>query len=205
MLRLLIPWLLAVPMSATRAQVAAGAPPTATMDMARIRGAESAATWLVIVGDFTLDESRAFHRNVWPIIDSLFVRPGKLRVAWVNLPGESKASQAAAEVAACAGIRWKFWAAHDAFLEAQASWRTLPNPGETLAELAGQRGADPISLAECLKQHSAQVIVRTDVARARGAGIRKAPGFILGNQVLTGLHTSDEFRAAIERALPRTK
>jgi protein-disulfide isomerase len=176
-------------------------PVLATADRARIRGAETARVWLVIVGDFTSDANAAFRRNVWPWVDSLFVRPGRLRVAWVNLPGESRNSQIAAEVAACSGAHMKFWSVHDIFLDEQARWRRLADPTATLVDAAAMRGGDPIWIRECLQKRLMPGFLRSDAARARGAGIRTAPGFILDNKVLINVRTADEFRQAIEGAL----
>jgi protein-disulfide isomerase len=176
-------------------------PVLAAADRARVRGAETARVWLVIVGDFTSDANSAFRRNVWPMMDSLYVRPGRLRVAWVNLPGESKHSQIAAEVAACSGAHMKFWSVHDIFLDEQARWRSLADPTAALVDAATRRGGDPIWISECLKKRLVSGFLRANAARARVAGIRAAPGFILDNKVLVNVRTADEFRQAIEGAL----
>lgn len=192
-------------MSATAAPARAQSTEVLNSDRARIRGADGARVWLVIVGEFTSQGNREFRRSVWPLVDSLFVRPGRLRVAWVNLPGESRASQDAAEVAACAGGRFKFWAAHDIFLDQPFRWEREANPTPILVDLALSRGADPIWLKECLSRHLMRGLLQGDVARARGAGVRAAPAFILDNKVLANVRTAAEFRAAIEAAVGRTK
>lgn len=178
-------------------------PEQASADRARIRGADTASVWLVVVGDFTSDANRAFRREVWPLVDSLFVRPGRLRFAWVNLPSASKASQAAAEVAACSGAHSKFWSVHDVFLDEQPRWRELSDPQATLRQLAGLRGGDPIWIPECLRRGLMRGFLQADIARARGAGIRTAPAFILDNTVLSNVRTAPEFRRAIEKVLNR--
>jgi hypothetical protein len=173
-------------------------------DIARIRGARTAATWLVLVGDLAGAPERAFQHDVWPMIDSLFVRPGRLRVAWVNLPDDtSKASQIAAEVVACSSADRKFWSPHEVILEDQPNWRYLPDPTEKLKRLAVLRGARMSVVTECLEQHWMRGFLQADVARARQAGVRKAPGYILGNTVLKNVRTPEEFRSAIQRALPK--
>ena len=173
-------------------------------DIARIQGSQTAATWFVIVGDLAGEQDRAFEHDVWPMIDSLFVRPGRLRVAWVNLPDDaSKASQIAAEVVACSSADRKFWSPHQLILWEQPRWLHLPDPTDMLVRLAAQRGARMSLILECLDKHWMRSFLQADIARARRAGVRKAPGYILGNTVLAGVRTSEEFRSAIERALPR--
>lgn len=173
-------------------------------DIARIQGSQTAATWFVIVGDLAGAQDRAFEHDVWPMIDSLFVRPGRLRVAWVNLPDDaSKASQIAAEVVACAAADRKFWSPHQLILWEQPRWLHLPDPTDMLVRLAAQRGARMSLILECLDKHWMRSFLQADIARARRAGVRKAPGYILGNTVLAGVRTSEEFRSAIERALPK--
>lgn len=183
------------------APVCAQDSPPAVADRTRIRGADTAGVWLVVVGDFASDENRRFKREVWPLVDSLFVRPGRLRFAWVFLPSESKAAQASAEVAACSAARSKFWSVHDVFLDEQPRWRRSADPTATLLELAGQRGGDPIWISDCLRRRLMLSLLQSDIARARGAGVRTAPGFLLANKLLTNARTADEFRRAIERAL----
>lgn len=173
-------------------------------DIARVQGSKTAATWFVIVGDLAGEQERAFEHDVWPMIDSLFVRPGRLRVAWVNLPDDtSKASQIAAEVVACSAADRKFWPPHQLILWEQPRWRQLADPTDMLVNLAGIRGARRSVVRECLDKHWMRDFLQADIARARRAGVRKAPGYILGNTVLAGVRTSEEFRSAIERALPK--
>src|SRR5512140_1715171 len=173
-------------------------------DIARMRGAATATTWFVMVGDLAGAQERAFQHDVWPLIDSLFVVPGRLRVAWVNLPSDtSKASQAAAEVVACASADRKFWSPHEIILEDQPNWRHLSDPTDRLVRLAGIRGARLSVVRECLAGHWMRGFLQGDVARARAAGIREAPGYIIGGSVVRGLRTPEDFRAAIERALPK--
>jgi protein-disulfide isomerase len=122
----------------------------------------------------------------------------------VNLPDEtSKASQIAAEVIACASANRTFWSPHDLILQEQPSWRHLPDPTDELVKLAAIRGARSAFVRDCLANHSMRGFLQGDIARARGAGVRKAPGYILDNTVLTGVRTPEEFRAAIERGLAK--
>lgn len=173
-------------------------------DIARIQGSKTAATWFVIVGDLAGAQDRAFEHDVWPMIDSLFVRPGRLRVAWVNLPDDaSKASQIAAEVVACSSADRKFWSPHQLILWEQPRWLHLPDPTDVLVKLAVERGARMSLVLECLDKHWMRGFLQADIARARRAGVRKAPGYILGNTVLAGVRTPEEFRSAIERTLPK--
>jgi protein-disulfide isomerase len=188
----------------TAAQAQIDRTPAQIADRARIQGANNAPVWLVIVGDLAGKEDRAFRYEVWPVIDSLFVQTAKIRVAWVNLPDDtSKASRIAAEVAVCASTDRKFWAPHDIILWEQARWRHSPDPTEQLIMLAAQKGARPTVVRECLQKQQMKRFLENDIARARGAGIRRAPGFIIDNDVLTGAPTADALRAAIEHALAK--
>ena len=165
--------------------------PAHVADLARIRGAERASAWLVIVGDFASEESRAFQRDAWPVIDSLYVRPGKLRVAWINLPNDaSRSSRIAAEVAACAGSGSKFWPAHDAFLLEQPRWIGLADPTRFLVDLADLHGGNSELINECLQKHQLKEFLQTDVTRAQRAGIRRAPGYLVDNRVVSGASRS---------------
>ena len=173
-------------------------------DLARIRGADRARVWLVIVGDFASDGSRSFQRDAWPVIDSLYVRPGKVRVAWINLPNPaSKSSQIAAEVAACAGSGSKFWPVHDAILLEQPRWIGLADPTRFLVELADLHGGNSEIISECLQKHELKAFLQSDIARAQRAGIHTAPGYLVDNRVVAGGQTLLMLRQAIGQALAR--
>ncbi len=191
-----------VVLSATVAQAQPDRPPAELADKARIQGARDAAVWLVIVGNLAGPADRAFRYDTWPLIDSLFVRPGKIRVAWVNLPdASSRASRIAADVAVCASAQGFFWAPHDIILLDQARWLTLKDPTEQLISLAAQKGVSAMKIEECVKSQKMRGFLERDIARARRAGVDRAPGFILDNVVLRGLRTPADFRTAIERTL----
>lgn len=203
-MRILARWTLGASLSLAAIVVRAQADrtPAEIADRARIQGSSNAATWLVIVGNLAGKEERAFRYETWPVIDSLYVRTGKLRVAWVNLPDDtSRVSRRAAEVALCASTDRKFWAPHDIILWEQARWTSLADPTETLVMLAAQKGARPSVTRECLAADGMRRLLEDDIARARGAGIRRAPGYIIDNAVYTGARTADAFRTAIERAV----
>lgn len=189
-------------LGATVAQVQFDRPPAELADRARIQGAKDAAVWLVIVGNLAGPADRAFRYDTWPLIDSLFVRPGKIRVAWVNLPDPaSKASRIAADVAVCASAQGFFWAPHDIILLDQPRWLPLKDPTEQLISLAAQKGISAMKVEDCVKSQKMRGFLERDIARARNSGVARAPGFILDNVVLRGVRTPDEFRTAIERAL----
>ena len=176
--------------------------PSHFADLARIRGADRASVWLVIVGDFAIEESRTFQRDSWPVIDSLYVRPGKLRVAWINLPNQaSKSSRIAAEVAACAGSGSKFWPVHDAILLEQPRWIGLADPTRFLVDLADLHGGNAQVIDDCLQKHQLTAFLKSDITRAERAGIRRAPGYLVGNRVVVGGQALVLLRHAIDEAL----
>jgi len=196
--------ILAVVLSAISAEAQSNRTPAEIADRARIQGANGASVWLVIVGNLAGKEDRGFRYDLWPVIDSLFVRPGKIRVAWINLPDEkSKASWTAAEVALCASTDRKFWAPHDIILWEQARWMRLADPTESLVMLAAQKGARPSVIRDCMQTKQMRKFLEADIVRAHAAGITRAPGFIIDNEVYTGPRTAAGFRAALDRALAK--
>lgn len=199
-------WVMVALLSLAAASAGAqrGRTPAEIADRARIQGANSASVWLVIVGDLAGKDDRAFRYDVWPVIDSLYVQTGKIRVAWVNLPDDtSKASRTAAEVVICASTDRMFWAPHDIILWEQARWRHLSDPTESLIMLAAQKAARMGVMRECLQKHQMRKFLENDIERAHRAGIRRAPGFLVDNEVLTRARTAADFRRAIDAALAK--
>src|ERR1041384_5326095 len=93
----------------------------------RSKGKASAPVTVYEMADFQCPACRMFTVTVLPALDSEFIRTGKVRWVFINLPLTSIHANAmlAAEVAMCAGRQGRFWQTHDAFYQHQDDWAKL--------------------------------------------------------------------------------
>src|SRR3989441_13318371 len=97
---------------------------------ARSKGSVTAPVTVYEMADFQCPACRMFTVTVMPAVDSEFIRTGKVRWVFINLPLPSihPNALAAAEVATCAARQGRFWQTHDALYLHQDAWARLPQP-----------------------------------------------------------------------------
>ncbi|MCI0435810.1 MAG: DsbA family protein, partial [Gemmatimonadetes bacterium] len=139
----------------------AGALPAAAQDAAspwferasrnRAKGQESAPLFVYEFADFQCPHCARFALEVFPRIDSTFVRTGKVHWVFVNLPlPNHENAWAAHEAALCAGaVADRFWAMHDRLFAAQDTWGELRDPTAVFARLAADAGVPAQPFAAC--------------------------------------------------------
>src|SRR5438094_9986075 len=82
---------------------------------ARSKGSATAPVTVYEMADFQCPACRMFAVTVLPTLDSEYVRTGKVRWVFINLPLTSihPNAVAAAQVAVCAARQGRFWPTHD--------------------------------------------------------------------------------------------
>jgi protein-disulfide isomerase len=195
--------------AATRA--AAAIPPVAQdsnitlADLARIEGSGSAPVWVIVVSDFQCPYCKQWHDTTYPALQNEFVKPGKVRVAYVNYPLNSHAyAWPSAEAAMCAGAQGKFWQMHDAIFDNQDRWASSPAPAAIFDELAQKTGVDMARWRNCVSSGVTKPLIQADYQRALSAGVRSTPTFLIGDEILAGAHPMKSLRRAIDSALVKT-
>jgi protein-disulfide isomerase len=156
----------------------------------RKKGRPKAPVTVYEMADFQCPACRMFAVTVLPTLDSEYVRTGKVRWIFINLPLTSIHSNAmaAAEVAMCAARqgRARFWATHDLFYRHQDEWAPLAQPESALVAFAQQAGADRAKLQACLKAGDVQHEVELDAQRAARTGAHATPSFYIEGGLLQG-------------------
>jgi protein-disulfide isomerase len=170
---------------------------------ARSKGAANAPVTVYEMADFQCPACRMFTVTVLPALDSEYVKTGKVRWVFINLPLTSihPNAMAAAEVAMCVsrqGSR-RFWSTHDALYKHQDEWAKLGEPRDSLVALAQRAGADRRKLLACLKQGSARKEVELDAQRAAHSGAHATPSFYIEGGLLEGApYTPDPMRHVLD-------
>lgn len=116
-----------------------------------------------------------FAAGAWPQIRSAYVDTGRVLVAFRHMPlNIHPLAFKAAEAAACAQRKGKFWEMHDL---AFGNPRALDDSG--LKKNAAILGLDPTEFANCLGGEE-KATVQRDLAEAEALGLRGTPTFFVG-------------------------
>jgi protein-disulfide isomerase len=168
---------------------------------ARSKGAANAPVTVYEMADFQCPACRMFAVTVLPALDSEFVRTGKVRWVFINLPLSSIHPNAvrAAEVAMCAARQGRFWQIHDLLYARQDDWARRSPPDSLLLAIARRAGVDRAKLRACLAEGSARKEVEADAQRALRTGAHATPSFYIEGGLLEGApYTPDPMRHLLD-------
>ena len=174
-------------------------------DLARTDGSANAPVWVIVVSDFQCPYCKQWHDTTYPALHNEFVKPGKVRFAYVNYPLNSHAQAwPSAEAAMCAGAQGKFWQMHDAIFDNQERWASGPAPAAVFDSLARTTGVEMRRWRDCVTSGTTKPLIQADHQRAAAAGVRSTPSFLIGDALLAGAHPILSIRRAIDSALVRS-
>lgn len=167
----------------------------------RSKGAPDAPVTVYEMADFQCPACRLFAVTVLPTIEREYVKTGKVRWVFINLPLTSihPNAVAAAEVAMCAARQGRFWPTHDALYQRQDDWAKLAEPRKTLVKIAQRAGVDRAKLLACVAEGSARKEVELDAQRASRSGADVTPSFYIEGGLLKGApYTPDPMRQVLD-------
>lgn len=170
----------------------------------RLKGDNNAPVTVYEIADFQCPYCARFSREVFPRIDSAYVKTGKAKWIFVNFPMPNHAnSWAAAEAAMCAGgVGDQFWPMHDRIFLAQPEWAGQSSAAPLFAKYARELGLPGDVFDTCVKEDKVALLVVRDLLHASGAGVSGTPAFIINNEpIFTGYRPFEEWKEMIERAL----
>ncbi|CAN5763178.1 hypothetical protein BH23GEM9_BH23GEM9_34840 [soil metagenome] len=170
----------------------------------RAKGAETAPVLVYEISDFQCPFCRQFAIDVFPRIDSAYIRTQKVQWVFVNLPMPSHMNAwIASEAALCAGATGdRFWPMHDRLFVARGEWANAPDPGPIMARFARELGVPMDAFDECVAQDRVAPLILQDVIF--GSRVTGTPTFIVNNQqTVVGVKTFAEWREILEAALKR--
>ncbi len=172
-------------------------------DRARTRGEPDAPLRIVEVSDFECPFCAQFHRDTWPVVDSLYVRTGIARYLWISFPNSRHArAWPAIEAAFCAGAAGRFWEMHAILFETQEVWSEAEDPHARFLEYGQRAGVEPESFAACLRADQPAPLQVSDYESALRSGITSTPFFIVGDSLaIQGAVSAERFRAAVDSVL----
>lgn len=173
-------------------------------DRGRIQGDPNARVWIVEASDFQCPFCKNFHDETYPQLLRDYVKPGKVRIAYLNFPlGMHPHAEQAAEAAMCASVQDKFWPMHDSLFASQPRWAERTDATPVFDSLAAEVGVDVAAWRSCTQTHATRRLIDADKARSAANGVNSTPSFFIGSQLIAGAQPYPTFKAAIDDALAK--
>jgi protein-disulfide isomerase len=176
------------------------------------RGAATARVTLIEFSDYQCPFCGQYVRDTYGQLERDYVRTGKVRYVFRNLPLEALHPQAfkAHEAALCAGDQGKYWEMHD---QRFADQRALD--AASLGGHARTAGLDATTFQACFSGGAHAARIRADLSEATRIGARGTPTFFIGLttpgdskvkvvRILRGAQPYAAFREAIDSVLAAT-
>jgi protein-disulfide isomerase len=140
------------------------------------KGAVAAQVAIIEYADFECQFCGDFMREVYPQIAENYIKPGKVKYFYRDLPMRSHThALAAARAARCAGEQDKFWQMHESLFADQAALAEKDIVGRAAAI-----GLNASKFNECLSSERYTDDIRRSTSEAQKMGINGTPTFLLG-------------------------
>jgi protein-disulfide isomerase len=193
------------------AQDATPAPAAALIERAlesRAKGDARASVVVFEVADFQCPYCARFSRTVFPAIDSVYIRTGKVQWVFVNLPLPSHhRAWGAAKAALCAGaVGDAFWSVHQRLFSGQPEWSTARDAAMVFTRYAHEAGVPLEPFRDCLLNDRVAPLILEDILFAAQQRVGGTPTFLISpDHKLVGLKSFEEWQVLIEDALRRLR
>ncbi|HSA54955.1 MAG TPA: thioredoxin domain-containing protein [Gemmatimonadaceae bacterium] len=165
------------------------------------KGEVRAPVHVIEFGDFGCGYCAQFARDSWPVIDSLYVRTGRVR--WKYIPfvtGMFRNSREVSEAAECAAEQNAFWTMSDLLFERRREWMASRTPGELIGRYVKELKLDPAAFARCSMSTAARRRIVQNDATAQSLYLRGTPTFFINGRIIPGAIPLEEFRRILDAA-----
>jgi protein-disulfide isomerase len=181
---------------------ATAAAQTATADPleGRSKGSPKAPVTVYEMSDFQCPYCKKFAEETFPELDRRYIRTGKVRWMFVNLPLTSIHPHAApaAELGLCAAKQGKFWRVHDLLFQHQESWAPLKEAGPFFVSLGDSAGLSKKTLLTCLQAPETRKAVQSEAEGSQRSGATSTPSFYIEGGLLTGAAPVEAFSQVLD-------
>lgn len=177
---------------------------SAKADRGRILGDSTAKVWLVMASDFQCPFCKQWHDVSFPAIVQKYVKSGRVRLAYLNMPlSIHQFAKPSAEAAMCASVQDKFWPMHDSLFATQKIWEALQDPMSFFDTLANHNHVEMGSWRTCVSKHLTLPLIEADYDRGHTTGVNSTPTFFVGSIKLTSADA--DVAGALDAALAKAK
>lgn len=186
-----------------------------TADGFPFRGSPDAAVTMVEYSDFQCPFCSRYFVQTEPSINENYVRTGKVRVVFHDMPLVElhPNAPAAHEATLCIADQGAelYWAFHDDIFRTQTEWSNSADPAPVFARLAESTGANMDNYNACVAGSEKEAIVQQRVDAAFGLGFSGTPSFRFASVAqseafdLIGAQPYDQFATMIDALLAGEK
>ncbi len=172
--------------------------------VSRAKGERTAPVVVYEIADFQCPFCGRFANEVFPRIDSAYVRTGKVQWVFVNLPLPMHPNAwAAAKAALCAGgVADRFWAMHERLYATQKDWSDAQDAARIFAADAHELGVPDEAYHACYAGDRVAPVILKDVIFAAGSRISGTPSFVVNDTLaVVGVKDYDEWKTLLDRAI----
>ena len=140
------------------------------------RGDSRARVAIVEYSDFECSFCAKYVREIYPLVDKDYIKPGKVKYFFRDLPDPAETNAfLKAKAARCAGEQGKFWEMHDLLFATQSD-----PAGRDLASHSQTLGLDIEKFSACLASDRYSQNIRASMVGARRNGVYGTPAFLIG-------------------------
>ncbi len=168
-----------------------------------LKGDSNAPVQVIEFADFECPGCGYYATVTGPDVTRLLVETGEIAFRFFDLPLDIHPNALAAHNAAhCANEQGRFWEMHDVIFRGQHEWnaQATRRPKKVLEGYASAVGLDVAKWSACYDSERMlpQILAnRTEAERLR---INTTPSFIIGNRLVPGNVSYDQFRAYVLEA-----
>jgi protein-disulfide isomerase len=183
-------------------------PTTLSIQGENFRGNSGASVAMIEYADFECPFCGKYAREVYPKILDEYVKTGKVKLFYRDLPLPMHPhALAAARAARCAGEQGKYWEMHDSLFASQTALSD-----SALQDRAQTLGLDTTEFKRCLSSGKYADEIQKSLSEAEKLGVRGTPTFFLGTvdpngdvvkigKIIVGARPYETFKAALDDLL----
>ncbi len=166
----------------------------------RTKGDDDAPITIFEASDFQCPYCRDFWEQTLPALEREYIRTGKARLVFLNLPLPQLHANAPAahEFAMCGARQDRFWQVHDLLFQHQGQWARLDDPAPYFMVLADSAGLDADELTTCFTSGAVRGLVQQEAETNFRAGIQSTPSFIVEGLLLPGFAPPELWRPILD-------
>ncbi len=178
---------------------------------APFKGEANARLTFVEVSDYQCPFCGRYFRETYPQLEAEYVKTGKVRSVFLDLPLEAihKSAFGAAKAARCAGQQGKYWEMHDRLFANQKELEPWAPHAEAI-------GLDITAFDACVASDKEDAAIRRDMAEAQKLGVTGTPAFLIGRTdpksskltilaALRGARPFADFKTEIDKLLAESE
>lgn len=182
-------------------------PAVVSISNSQSKGSATARIAIIEYSDYQCPYCSRYDRDTFPQLENEYVKTGKVRYVFRDLPLDfHKNAFKAAQAARCAGEQGKFWEMHHQLFANQTALEEKDFPTHAAA-----LNLDEPKFQQCLAGDRYAAEIRQNVTDANNAGLTGTPSFLIGflqpdatvkvAKKIVGAKSYAEFKAAIDSVL----